>query len=201
MFASTVNAPGPRCRIPHDASTGKFHDATEIPMTISMYQASVPVFIHALRNLSAILRKAVAHAEANKINPAALLGTRLYPDMYPLVRQIQLATDNAKGPAGRLAGIERPIHEDNETSFDELQARIEKTVAFLKSIKPEQIDGSEEKTITLTVRGNEIQFLGQAYLLHFALPNFFFHVTTAYAILRHCGVELGKLDYLGGQQR
>ena len=167
-------------------------------MTISMYQASVPVFVRALGNLSAILDKAAAHAEANKIDPAVLLATRLYPDMFPLSRQIQIATDMAKGAAARLAGVERPVHEDNETTFAEMQARIEKTLDFIRSIKPEQIDGSEEKAITLTLRGNDVQFAGQPYLLHFVLPNLFFHTATAYAILRHCGVALGKPDFIGG---
>lgn len=167
-------------------------------MTISMYQASVPVFVRSLGNLSAILDKAAAHAESNKIDPAVLLATRLYPDMFPLSRQIQIATDMAKGAAARLAGVDRPFHEDNETSFVEMQARIEKTLDFIRSIKPEQIDGSEERTITLTLRGNDVQFAGQPYLLHFVLPNLFFHTATAYAILRHCGVALGKPDFIGG---
>lgn len=167
-------------------------------MTISMYQASVPVFVRSLGNLSAILDKAAAHAEANKVDPAVLLATRLYPDMFPLSRQIQIATDMAKGAAARLAGVERPVHEDNETTFAEMQARIEKTLEFIRSIEPEQIDGSEERTITLTLRGNDVQFAGQPYLLHFVLPNLFFHTTTAYAILRHCGVALGKPDFIGG---
>jgi hypothetical protein len=167
-------------------------------MTISMYQASVPVFIRSLGNLSAILGKAAAHAEANKIDPAVLLATRLYPDMFPLSRQIQIATDMAKGAVARLAGVERPVHEDNEMSFAEMQARIEKTLEFIRSIKPEQIDGSEERTITLTLRGKDVQFAGQPYLLHFVLPNLFFHTATAYAILRHCGVALGKPDFIGG---
>ncbi|SFM95523.1 DUF1993 domain-containing protein [Dokdonella immobilis] len=167
-------------------------------MTISMYQASVPVFVRSLGNLSAILAKAAAHAEANKIDPAVLLATRLYPDMFPLSRQIQIATDMAKGAAARLAGVERPVHEDNEATFADMQARIEKTLDFIRSIKPEQIDGSEEKAITLTLRGNDVQFAGQPYLLHFVLPNLFFHTATAYAILRHCGVALGKPDFIGG---
>ena len=166
-------------------------------MALSMYQASVPVFVQALNNLSAILHKAEAHAQAKKIEPSVLLGMRLAPDMHPLTRQIQLASDNSKGPAARLAGMERPAFEDTETTFDELQARIARTIAFLESIDPRKLDGAESRTITLQVRNKDVHFRGDAYLLHFALPNFFFHIATTYAILRHAGVELGKLDYLG----
>ena len=167
-------------------------------MSLSMYQASVPVFVRALSNLGHILAKAAAHAERHKIEPDVLLGARLYPDMFPLSKQIQIATDMAKGAAGRLAGVERPVHADNESSFAEFQKRIESTLAFLNSITPGQIDGSEDKSITLTMHGKEYPFAGQAYLLHYALPNVFFHVTTAYNILRHNGVELGKPDFIGG---
>ncbi len=166
-------------------------------MALSMYQASVPVFIHALRNLDALLAKAEAHAEAKKIDPAVLLGLRLAPDMRPLTSQIQLASDNSKGPSARLAGVDRPAFEDNETTFAELHARIARTIVFLESIDATKLDGAESRTITLAVRGEDVRFRGDAYLLYFALPNFFFHVTTAYAILRHAGVEIGKLDYLG----
>jgi hypothetical protein len=166
-------------------------------MKISMYQASVPVFVRMLGNLSSILDKAAAHAEAKKIDPAVFIGSRLSPDMFALSRQVQIATDNAKGPAARLAGIEIPKYEDNEKTFPELLQRIGKTLDFLKAIKPEQIDGSEERTITLQLRGNAVTFQGMPYLLTFALPNFYFHVTTAYDILRHNGVELGKMDFLG----
>ncbi len=167
-------------------------------MTISMYQASVPVFIRALGNLAKILNKATAHAEQHKIDPSVLFAARLYPNMFPLSRQIQIATDLVNGGVARLAGIERPTYDDKETSFEEMQARIEKTLAFAKSIKPEQIDGSEEKSITLTIGGNEMQFVGLPYLLNFVIPNMFFHTATAYAILRHNGVELGKPDFIGG---
>jgi hypothetical protein len=166
-------------------------------MTLSMYQASVPVFVRALDNLSAILHKAAAHAEARKIDPSVLVNARLFPDMLPLSRQIQIASDNSKGPAARLANVERPVYEDNETTFDDLQARIAKTIAFLKSLKPEQIDGSEDRTVVVKLRDNEVSFKGQPYLLGFAQPNFYFHVTMAYAILRHCGVEIGKTDFIG----
>lgn len=166
-------------------------------MSISMYQASVPVFVRALGNLSNILKKAVAHAEQHKIDPAVLLATRLYPNMFPLSRQIQIATDLANGGGARLAGLERPIHEDTETTFEQMQARIEKTVKFLNSIKPEQIDGSEEKPISLTIGGNELHFTGLLYLLNFVIPNLYFHTATAYDILRHGGVGLGKPDFIG----
>jgi len=169
-------------------------------MTLSMYQASVPVFIHALTNLSTILHKAAAHAEAKKIDPSALLAARLYPDMHPLVRQVQTATDLAKNSSARLAEADRPAHEDTEQTFDELQARIAKTITFLQTLTPAQIDGSEEKTITMTIRGHDLSFRGQQYLLYFAQPNFYFHVTTAYAILRHSGVEIGKMDFIGPLQ-
>lgn len=166
-------------------------------MTISMYQASVPVFLRALGNLGGILEKAATHAEAKKIDPAVLLAFRLYPDMFPLSRQVQIASDNAKGCVARLAGAEPPKFEDNETSFPELITRLRKTADFLKTLTPAQIDGSEERQIVLKMRDGAREFLGQAYLLHYALPNFYFHATTAYAILRHCGVELGKKDFLG----
>lgn len=166
-------------------------------MKISVYQASVPVFVRMLNNLSAVLDKGAAHAEAKKIDPAVLINARLYPDMLPLVKQVQIASDGAKGAAARLAGQEPPKYEDTETTFADLKARIQKTIAYLNTFKPEQIDGSDEKTITLQQRGNAVNFQGLAYLLNQATPNFYFHVTTAYDILRHSGVEIGKADYLG----
>ncbi|MGH8284092.1 MAG: DUF1993 domain-containing protein [Gammaproteobacteria bacterium] len=166
-------------------------------MSLSMYQASVPVFIRMLGNLSAILKKAEAHAQTKKIDPSVFTGARLYPDMFPLVRQVQIATDQAKGCAARLTGVEPPKFEDNEQTFAELYARLDKTIAYLKSVKPAQIDGSEERRIELKVRDKTLQLKGQDYLLERVYPNFFFHVTTAYAILRHNGVEIGKGDYLG----
>ncbi len=166
-------------------------------MTISMYQASVPAFLKTLENLSAILDKAVAHAEAKKIDPNALLGARLFPDMFPLVRQVQLSSDFAKSGAARLAAIDPPKFTDNEASFEELKDRIKKTVDFLNGLKPAQIDGSEAREISFPIGGKPRTFQGQAYLLHWALPNFFFHVTTAYDLLRHNGVEVGKRDFLG----
>lgn len=167
-------------------------------MSLSMYQASVPVLIRMLTNLSAILDKAAAHAEAKKIDPSVFINARLAPDMLPFTFQVQTATDSAKGCAARLAGIEAPSFPDTEASFPELKQRLAKTITFLQSVKAEQIDGSEERNITLKLGSREIHFLGQPYLLTFVLPNFFFHVTTAYAILRHHGVEIGKQDFLGG---
>jgi uncharacterized protein len=166
-------------------------------MSLTMYQASIPVFVRMLGNLSTILDKAAAHAEAKKIDPAIFVNARLVPDMYPLSRQVQIATDIVKGCAARLAGIEVPRYEDNETTFAELQARIVKTKTFLQSVSASQIDGSEDRKITLKFGSRELSFLGQAYLLYFVLPNFHFHLTTTYAILRHNGVEIGKKDYTG----
>lgn len=166
-------------------------------MSLTMYQASIPVFVHMLGNLSAILDKASAHAEAKKIDPSIYINARLAPDMYPLSRQIQIATDMAKGCAARLAGIDVPSYEDNETTFPDLQARIAKTVAFVQSVSAEQINGSEERQVTLKLRGKDVSFLGQPYLLYFVLPNFYFHITAAYAILRHNGLEIGKMDFIG----
>ncbi len=166
-------------------------------MTISMYQASVPPLIRSLNNLVAILEKAAAHAEAQKIDPAVLINSRLYPDMLPLSKQIQIAADVAKKGVARLAGLEAPVFEDNETTFSELISRLQKTTAYLETFTPEQIDGSEEKSISLPVRQETMIFQGLPFLLYFVLPNVYFHVTTAYGILRHSGVELGKMDYLG----
>jgi len=166
-------------------------------MPLSMFQASVPVFIRVMNNLKVVLDKGAAHAAANKIDPTVLLNSRLFPDMFPLVRQVQIASDNAKGGGARLAGMTPPKYEDNETTFPELNARIEKTVAFLQTLTPVQIDGSEERTINLTLGKKTLTFQGQAYLFGLVLPNLYFHVTTAYAILRHCGVPLGKEDFLG----
>jgi len=166
-------------------------------MKISMYQASVPTFVRMLNNLAAVLEKAAAHAEARKIEPAVLLNARLFPDMFPLVRQVQIATDTANGGTARLAGIDVPVYESTETSFAELVARIRKTVTYLEALKPEQIDGSEDKTVTWQTRSSTKQMQGMPFLMHHVLPNLYFHVTTAYNILRHNGIELGKMDYLG----
>ena len=166
-------------------------------MTISMYQASVPVFQPTLKALDAILGKAAAYAEARKIDPATLLNARLYPDMFALTRQVQIATDHAKGAGARLAGVAVPSFPDTEATLPELKERIARTLAFLATLKPGQIDGSEERDITITVGGQERHFKGLDYLLGYALPNFYFHAVTAYAILRHNGLEVGKRDFLG----
>jgi hypothetical protein len=179
------------------ASLSHYGDDKGTAMPLSMYQASVPCFIQLLTSLSGILERAAAYADRRKIDPAVLLNTRLYPDMFPLIYQVQLATDFAKGPAARLAGIEVPMFADTERSFEELAQRLKKTIDFLKKLKPEQIDGSEAREITIQVAGQKMTFEGQPYLLHFALPNFYFHVTIAYAILRHCGLEIGKRDLIG----
>jgi len=168
-------------------------------MPISMSQASATRFTQMLNNLSAILAKAQAHCEARKIDPLVLTSARLYPDMFAFARQIQVCCDTAKGAVARLAGVEAPKHEDTEKTFEELQARIAKTLDFIGSVKPAQIDGSEEKDIVLKTPTRELNFKGAQYLLAFAWPNFYFHAATAYDILRHNGVELGKLDFLGGR--
>lgn len=167
-------------------------------MTISMHQASVPVLTRALNNLGVILTKAEAYAAEHQIDPATLLAARLAPDMHPLTRQVQMATDSAKGATARLAGIDIPSFADTETNFAELHARLAKTIAFMAGITPAQIDGSEERPVVLKRPTGDLHFTGQTFLLQFAMPNFFFHVTTAYGILRQTGVKLVKLDYLGG---
>ncbi|BCH25516.1 hypothetical protein MesoLjLc_54460 [Mesorhizobium sp. L-8-10] len=166
-------------------------------MTISMYQASVPVFITTLKGLSHVLSKGEAHATEKGIDPQTLVEARLAPDMFALARQVQIATDHAKGAPSRLAGREIPKFEDTENSFPELQGRIAKTVELLKGFAPQDIDGSEERSIALPMRSGELSFTGMQYLLHFAMPNFYFHVTTAYDILRHNGVAIGKADFFG----
>ncbi len=168
-------------------------------MNISMYQASVPTFIHVMNNLAAILQKGAQHAEAKKIDPAALLNARLFPDMFPLSKQVQIAADAAKGAAARLAQAEPPKFEDNETTFEQLIERCRKTVSYLETLKPQQIDGSEERTVSWQTRHATKSMQGMPYLLAHVLPNLYFHVTTAYDILRHNGVELGKGDYLGNR--
>jgi len=165
-------------------------------MTISMF-AVLSSLSRALQNLINILQKGAAHAEAKKIDPSVLLNSRLYPDMFPLVKQVQVASDIARRGAARLAGIEAPAMEDNETTFAELIDRIDRTVAFLQSLSPDQINGTEEKEVTLPRREITLKFTGINYLLYFVIPNVYFHITTAYDILRHNGVELGKVDYLG----
>jgi hypothetical protein len=166
-------------------------------MKISMYQACVPPITRALNNLAAILEKGAAHAEAKKIDPSVLINSRLYPDMFPLVKQVQIASDISKGGTARLAQAEPPAFEDNEASFPELVARLRKTVAYLETLKPEQIDGSEDRTVTWQTRTATKSMQGLPYLLNHVLPNVNFHVATAYNILRHNGVEIGKQDFLG----
>jgi hypothetical protein len=167
-------------------------------MTISLYAASIPVFKQMLTALGAVLAKGEAHATAKNIQPDALLQARLFPDMFPLTRQVQIAVDFAKGAGARLAGIEPPKYDDSETTFADLQALLAKTLAFLDTIKPEQVDGNEEREIVLRPGTDKEKRLStQTYLLGYSLPQFFFHVTTAYDLLRHNGVEVGKRDYMG----
>ena len=163
---------------------------------MSLYHATIPVFRQMLGALSTIMDKAAAHAEAKKIDPAVFTNGRLSPDMFPFTRQIMIATDHAKGASARLAGVEVPKFEDTETTFAELKARIQKTLDFLATLKPAQFDGAETRDVTIQLRGGPTTFKGRAYLFHFALPNFYFHATTAYDILRHMGVEIGKPDFI-----
>jgi hypothetical protein len=166
-------------------------------MTISMYQASVPVFARGLANLKTVLTKGAAHAAAKKIDESVFLTARLYPDMLPFVRQIHIATDFARGTVARLSGSEPPKWEDNETTFAELIARVDRTIEAVKSFSAAQIDGSEARPVTRPVRGEPKIFTGINYLLQYSIPNFYFHATTAYAILRSNGVEVGKADFIG----
>jgi len=166
-------------------------------MNISMYQASVPRFVNILGNLSGILDKAQAHIDAKKIDASVLPTYRLFPDMLPMTKQVQIACDTAKGAAARLAGVDIPVFEDDEKTIAELKARITKTVAFLQTIKPAQVDGSDDKDIVLKRGDKETHYTGIQYLLGHAVPNFYFHVTTTYLMLRHNGVEVGKRDFLG----
>lgn len=166
-------------------------------MTISLYAASVPPFVQNLTALRGVLAKAEAQAATLKFAPEVLLQARLYPNMFTLTRQVQIATDFAKGCPSRLAGLEPPSYADTETTFADLYARIDRTLAYLATLTPAQIDGQEERAIELKVGGQTMSFKGQPYLLLFALPNFYFHTTTAYAILRHNGIDLGKRDYIG----
>lgn len=164
---------------------------------LSMYDATITPLKRTLTNLATILKKGEAYADTKKIEHSVILNARLFPDMYPLTRQVQIATDMSKGAAARLAGVEIPKYEDNETTFADLHARIAKTIAFIDSIQPAQLEGSENRDIVITVRKVDLHFKGQAYLLNWVNPNVYFHVTTAYNILRHNGVELGKSDFLG----
>jgi hypothetical protein len=172
-------------------------DFKEIPMTISMYDFSIPVMIRGLSNMSAILAKGAAHAEAKKFDSVALAQARLIPDMHPLTRQVQIACDTAKGAAGRLAAIDIPKHEDTETTFAELAARIKKTEDFLKTVTAAQLQGAETRSIELKSANGVMKFTGLAYLTSFVLPNFYFHTSMVYALLRKGGVDVGKKDFLG----
>jgi hypothetical protein len=167
-------------------------------MSFSIYDASVPVFIRMLTNLAAILDKGAASAEARGIDPLVLTTARLAPDMFPLTRQVQIACDAAKGAGARLAGVDIPSHPDTETSFAELRQRIDSTIAFLQTVTPGQLEGAESRSIAIEMQGVDYTFTGQMFLLNLAMPNFYFHISTAYDILRHNGVALGKRDLLGG---
>jgi hypothetical protein len=166
-------------------------------MSISMYDVSIPIFTLSLTNLSAILDKAASHEQSKKVDPKVIPQARLIVDMLPLSAQIQIACDTAKGAAARLAGVEVPKHEDTEATLAELKARVAKTLDFIKTIKPEQLQGAETREIVLKFPQTTLKFTGINYLTNFVLPNFFFHVTTAYALLRKNGVDLGKRDFLG----
>jgi|HubBroStandDraft_6_1064221.scaffolds.fasta_scaffold12202_5 hypothetical protein len=184
--------------VAHDRSLTLKQTPKEFPMALTMSQASVPVFVIGLNALSAVLDKAEAHAAAKKIDPAVLPASRLAPDMFSLTRQVQTACDLAKKGTARLAGVEAPAYEDNETTIEQLKARVAKTVAYLKSLDGKAIDASADREITFPLGPtNKGHMKGSDYLNHFVLPNFYFHLTAAYAILRHCGVDIGKLDYLG----
>lgn len=165
---------------------------------LSMFSAAVPAYLQQLKALIGMLDKAEHHATARKIDPSALLMARLFPDMFTLTRQVQLTTDFAKGPCARLAGVEMPSYADTETTFAELKARVAKTIAFIETLKPEQFAGAEGREITIKIAGNPVTFKGEPYLVNFAIPNFYFHLTTVYALLRHNGVELGKGDFVAG---
>lgn len=166
-------------------------------MSITMYAASVPVFVQFLKGLSSVLDKAEAHCAAKKSDPLALTSARLIADMFPVARQVQIACDFAKGVTARLAGVEVPSWEDTEKSIPELKARIQKTIAFVEGFKPAQIDGTEGREISIKIGGNPMMFKGQTYLLMFGLPNFYFHTAAAYSILRANGVDIGKRDFMG----
>ena len=163
---------------------------------LSMFDAAILPLVHTLKSLSHILQKGEEYADAKKIEHSVLLNARLFPDMYPLTRQVQIATDMSKGAAARLAGVEIPKYEDDETSFEQLQARITKTIAFIESVAPAQLSNAETRDITIMVRKIELKFTGQDYLLKWVMPNVYFHITTTYNILRHNGVDLGKPDFL-----
>lgn len=162
-----------------------------------MYSLSAPVFVRMLRNLEGVLDKGAAHAAARKIDPAVLVNARLFPDMFPLSAQVRIAGDFAKGAVARLTGNEPPKYDDNEATFDDLKARIGRTIAYVESFKPQQFGDAATRTVTMKMRGEDKSFDGLTYLANIVLPNFYFHLTTAYDILRHNGVELGKRDFIG----
>jgi uncharacterized protein len=166
-------------------------------MALSLFDVSIPVLVRGLNNLSTLIDKAAAHTEAKKLDPTALAQVRLFPDMFPLSRQVQIACDTAKGGAGRLAGVEIPKHDDTETTLPELKQRIAKTLDFVKGIKANQLEGAETRSIELKGPNRTLSFTGLSYVNHFVLPNFYFHESMTYAILRTNGVEVGKSDYLG----
>jgi uncharacterized protein len=172
-----------------------------MPQTLSMYSAGPATFIQLLTSLSVILDKAIAHAEAKKIDSTVFVQARLAPDMLPLAKQVQIACDAAKFACARLSGLEAPKHEDNEVTLADLKARVTTVLDYVKTFKPEQVNGTEEKTVILKIRGADVPFAGLQYLMGFALPNFYFHVTTAYALLRHNGVDIGKNDFIGVPQK
>ncbi len=168
-------------------------------MSLTMHNSSVPVFVRMFANTLSWLDKAQAHAEARRFDPANYLGMRLAPDMLPLTRQVQIATDGAKGCVARLAGLEVPKWDDNEASLDDLRARVRRASDSVQTFVPQQFEGSESREIVLPMRtGDPLRFSGENYLKHFVLPNLYFHTTVTYALLRHAGVELGKKDFLGG---
>jgi len=169
-------------------------------MALSLYEISVPALIRGLTNMSAILDKGIAHAALKKFDTNVLFQSRVFPDMHPLVRQVQIACDTAKGAAGRLAAIDIPKHEDNETNFNELKTRIAKTLEFLKTVKAEQVDGPSDRPIEIKFPNGAWKFTAVSYVTDFVLPNFYFHESMVYALLRHNGVELGKGDFLGALQ-
>ena len=166
-------------------------------MPLSMYQASVPAFVQVLSALSDVLGKAEAHAAAKKIDPAVLIAARLAPDMFPLSRQVLIACDFARGATARLAGVDVPSATGDDKTFADLRERIRKTIEYVQGVAPAQVDGSEERSVTISVAGKPFTFKGQPYLVHFVLPNFYFHTSIAYAVLRHNGIELGKRDFMG----
>ena len=167
-------------------------------MPVTMHQAAIPVTIHHLQTLTGIIDKAIAHCAARKIDQSTLINFRLAPDMLPFSTQVRFSADLARGLAAGLCGVDSPAYSDTETNFDELKERIAKTIAYLKTFRPEQMEGSEQREIVLKTHGGELRFpRGDQYLLKFFIPNYYFHLTAAYLILRHCGIEIGKMDFLG----